>query len=111
MRSRRGLLSVTWLPEPGAGPPRVAYAVGRRVGGSVQRNRVRRRLRHLVRPTVGRLAPGAYLIVAAPAALQASVATLGRCLEQALQDLGALANAEQASPPGPSSQPSTDTAG
>ena len=59
-------MTVTHLPD-GSAPPRVAYAIGRRVGSAVVRNRVRRRLRAIVaeaaRPT-GELAPGpgAYLI-------------------------------------------------
>ena len=38
-------------------PPRVAYAVGRRAGGAVERNRIRRRLRHVVRDHAARAAP------------------------------------------------------
>jgi len=58
---------VTALRDPAAGGARVAYAVGRAVGGAVDRNRVRRRLRAIVRDT--NLAPGAYLVaVSAPAA-------------------------------------------
>ena len=51
--------------------PRVAYAVGRRAGGAVVRNRIRRRLRAIVREAglAGALVPGNYLIGAgAPAA-------------------------------------------
>ena len=45
-----------------SGPPRVAYAVGRRVGGAVARNRVRRRLRAVVRDEAAHLEPAcAYL--------------------------------------------------
>ena len=49
----------------GAPVPRVAYAVGKRVGGSVVRNRVRRRLRAVVSHIDG-LAPGAYLVSVGP---------------------------------------------
>src|SRR5436309_16058533 len=44
-RARRGPVSVTWVAAPAADPPRVAYAVGRHVGGSVARYRLRRQLR------------------------------------------------------------------
>jgi ribonuclease P protein component len=47
-------------------PPRVAYAVGKNVGSAVARNRLRRRLRAVARELT--LAPGAYLISAAPPA-------------------------------------------
>ena len=53
---------------PRSEPPRVAYAVGRRVGGAVARNRVRRRLRAATRAHAGELEPGrAYLVGARPA--------------------------------------------
>ncbi len=55
------------------GPPQVAFAVGRRVGGSVQRNRMRRRLRAVVREHAAMLAPGsAYLVGAGPEAARMS---------------------------------------
>jgi len=53
--------------EPGS-TPRVAYAIGRRVGGAVHRNRLRRRLRAIAFELGPDLQPGAYLIAAAPAA-------------------------------------------
>jgi hypothetical protein len=44
-RRRSGALSVSYLPgSDEASPPRVAFAIGKRVGGAVVRNRVRRRL-------------------------------------------------------------------
>ena len=47
---------------PGSEPPRVAYAVGRGVGGAVVRNRVRRRLRAATRAHAAEFVPGhAYL--------------------------------------------------
>ena len=54
-----------------SGPPRVAFAVGRQVGGAVTRNRIRRRLRAVVRDEAAVLEPScAYLIGAGPAALK-----------------------------------------
>ncbi len=74
-RARHGPLSVTYLaaaPGRGApdGPPRVAYAVGRSLGGAVERNQLRRRLRAAVRELAaeeqGPLRPGTYLVGAGP---------------------------------------------
>lgn len=63
-RARSGSVTVVFLPDDG-GRPRVAYAIGKRLGGAVERNRLRRRLRGAVRAveTQTVLSPGAYLIV------------------------------------------------
>jgi ribonuclease P protein component len=67
-RHRSGPVSVTVLRDPATSSTRVAYAINRAVGGAVNRNRLRRRLRAIVR--AAELAPGAYLIsVSPPAAL------------------------------------------
>lgn len=71
-------------------PPRVAYAIGKRVGPAVTRNRVRRRLRASVVRHRAALQPGAvYLIGAGPAAAAASFeeldATLAELLARAAQ--------------------------
>jgi ribonuclease P protein component len=66
-RARRGPVSVTYAPESPVAEARVAYAVGRRVGGAVVRNRLRRRLRAVV-TGVEHLEPGAYLVAADPGA-------------------------------------------
>lgn len=58
-RVRRGPVTVTWVPAAHGGPPRVAYAVSRKAGGAVARNRIRRRLRAAVAEVV--VHPGAYL--------------------------------------------------
>ena len=68
-------------------PARVGFVVSRAVGGAVVRNRVRRRLRHLVRERLGDLPSGSVAVVRAlPAAAGASYAELradlGRCLER-----------------------------
>ena len=68
---------------PCSEPPRVAYAVGRGVGGAVVRNRVRRRLRAATRAHADELVPGrAYLVSTAPAAAASSVR---RALDVALR--------------------------
>ena len=70
------------------GPPRVAYAVGRHVGGAVARNRLRRRLRAVVRDEAVALDAGrAYLIGAAPAALRAPYRELRTTFRAILRDL------------------------
>ena len=54
-------------------PPSVAYAVPRAVGGAVERNRLRRRLRATVRELESELVPGgAYLLSVGPALMTTS---------------------------------------
>lgn len=62
-----------FVPEPG-GRPRFAWAVGRKVGGAVVRNRLRRRLREVVEALArsGSVAPGAYLVSVSPDAVHLS---------------------------------------
>jgi ribonuclease P protein component len=57
---------VVYVPAGEGTVPRVGYAIGRSVGGAVVRNRIRRQLRSAL--VAAHLAPGAYLIVASPAA-------------------------------------------
>jgi ribonuclease P protein component len=68
-----------------AHPPLVGFVVSRAVGGAVVRNRVQRRLRHLMRPHLVELPPGALLVVRAqPAAAAATSAELEADLAPAL---------------------------
>ncbi len=101
-RAGAGLLTVTWMEDRLPPPPRVAYAVGRRVGPAVRRNRLRRRLRSVVRHEAHRLGPGAYLVGAAPGAADVTFAELLSMYRQALDRLGlagATGNASPASSP------------
>jgi ribonuclease P protein component len=73
---------ISTAPEP----PRVAYAVGRRVGNAVVRNRVRRRLRAAVQESAELLQPGCgYLVGARPKAADATYAQLRTDLTAALR--------------------------
>jgi ribonuclease P protein component len=74
------------LEEPAqASTARAGFVVSKAVGNAVMRNKVRRRLRHLVRPLLGELPAGATLVVRGlPAAAGASYATLGTDLSAAL---------------------------
>ena len=76
-RSRSGPVGVVRAtapegsPEAGGAPVRVAYAIGRTVGGAVVRNRLRRRLRAMIVEvaTAGAVPPGLYLVGATAAAV------------------------------------------
>jgi ribonuclease P protein component len=66
---------------------KIGFIVAKAVGPAVIRNRVKRRLRHLMRARVGALLPGSRLVVRArPAAATASsvelAADLDRCLDR-----------------------------
>lgn len=66
-------------------PVRAGFVVSKAVGGSVVRNRVKRRLRHLVRERLTLLPPGAMLVVRAlPPASEAGSAQLAGDLDRVL---------------------------
>ncbi|MGI8333386.1 ribonuclease P protein component [Actinomadura scrupuli] len=72
------------------GDPLVGFIVARTVGNAVVRNKVRRRLRHLLREHVDRLPPGSLLVVRAnPKAATAHhdelAADLGSALDRLLR--------------------------
>ena len=84
--------TATLSPEPGrclgaetSAPSRAGFVVSKAVGGAVVRNKVRRRLRHLVRERLGELPAGTTLVVRAlPAAADATYARLGADLDAAI---------------------------
>ena len=87
---------MTYLPPPdlpGApvDPPRVAFAITRRFGPAVERNRIRRRLRAAIAELSGRspspVASGAYLLTVRPEALTRTFAQLTQDLEHAFDKL------------------------
>jgi ribonuclease P protein component len=94
-RAHRGAVRITYVPEPGPSRARVSYAVGRRVGHAVTRNRIRRRLRPIMAALP--LAPGAYLVAAGPEVLGADSLTLRRDVAAAV---AAAVDAARSSEPG-----------
>jgi ribonuclease P protein component len=69
------------------GPPRVGFTVSKKVGNAVERNRVRRRLREIVRLSdAARLRPGSdYVLVGRRAALDLPFARLIEDFARALE--------------------------
>ncbi|MGC4894289.1 ribonuclease P protein component [Micromonospora sp. DT31] len=84
--------TATSTPEPARSsgadisvPHRAGFVVSKAVGGAVARNKVRRRLRHLVRERLTELPAGTTLVVRAlPAAADATYARLGADLDAAI---------------------------
>ena len=78
---------MSFLPGDGVGPPQVAYAISRKVGNAVRRNRIRRQLRAIAHELAPTLRPGMYLIGVAPSSEPVSFARLrsiaGHAMDQA----------------------------
>jgi ribonuclease P protein component len=98
-RARSGPLTVLRASSPVRDRPAVAYAIPRKVGGAVVRNRLRRQLRHASAELdqLGRFAPRAHLVIVRPEAAGASMTTLRASLERALERLGELSTSPTAS--------------
>ncbi|MCY3807085.1 MAG: ribonuclease P protein component [bacterium] len=87
---RHGLLEIRYLLDGGGDPPRVAFAVARSTGSAVVRNRLRRRLRAVMRELADparlpALPSGAYLIRARRNAGTAGFARLQQDAERLLE--------------------------
>lgn len=91
LRARSGAVSATFVPAaPGDDRIRVAYAIGRRTGSAVVRNRLRRRLRVVMRTLAseGHLARGAYLVSGTPGADRLSFDELSDAVADVARRLG-----------------------
>jgi ribonuclease P protein component len=87
-RSRAHPLFVVHFVPNALDRDRFAISTGRRLGGAVQRNRVRRRLREILRRRPDADGPGwDVLIVARPASLDASFDELRITLERLLDGI------------------------
>lgn len=89
-RSVRPTLVAHVVPG-GTGHTSVGFVVSKAVGPAVVRNRVKRRLRHLMRARIDRLPEGTRLVVRAlPSAAEQSAASLAGDLDAALTKSGVL---------------------
>ena len=78
------LLVLRWL-RTGRTETRIGLSTPRTLGGAVQRNRVRRRLRSLLRERIEGIGPGwDLLLIVRPAAADASQAMLGEAIDALL---------------------------
>ena len=76
-----------------AGPPRVGFTVSKQVGNAVERNRVRRRLRELIRLAPAALSVGHdYVLIGRRAALKLPFAAMTKELSGALRRVHGSAN-------------------
>jgi ribonuclease P protein component len=79
------LLVLRCLRTDGAAT-RIGFSTPKALGGAIQRNRVRRRLRELIRERYGDLGTGwDLLVIARPPAVQATYAELREALTNALR--------------------------
>ncbi len=83
-------LASSGRPTADPHPTRVGFVVSKAVGNAVVRNRVQRRLRHLVRRHLANVPPGSVLVVRAlPTAADASSVELDDDLVRCLRRLEA----------------------
>ena len=88
-RSEAGSIAGSAAGQAVDAGPRVGFVVSRAVGNAVTRNRVKRRLRELVRARLRSLPDAGLLVVRAlPASAAASYADLARDLDKTLRRLG-----------------------
>ncbi len=88
-RGRGEIVMVSFLP--GDPPPRIAFALTRKIGTAPTRNRVRRRLLECLRSLdrAGMLRDGAYLLSAVPGVSDLDFDALRADLHRALEQAGA----------------------
>lgn len=96
---------MTVVHLPGTGEVRVAFAIGRKVGPAVVRNRLRRRLRAAARDldrSTGGLPTGAYLVMLRPEAADRSYRELHHDLSRAIDaaTAGSVGSTGRSGPPG-----------
>ena len=89
-RGQSGPLRVSFVAHEGSQLPEVAYAISRRVGNAVSRNRIRRQLRALIDDLDPQPQSGLYLIRCGFETGNLSYDELQHHLRQALVRAGAL---------------------
>ena len=86
---RSGLLSCTMVLDPSLTAPQVGYALSRSFGSAVERNRLRRQLRELVKIRADRMPSGIYVFGGSPKAKTLTFSELGQHLDRLLKKLSA----------------------
>lgn len=89
-------LVLYWFPQEEAGDPRFGFSVPRAVGGAVERNRIKRRLRELWRERLERVQTGLdYVLIVRPGLAEAAEAQgiewLGERVDEVLEQAGVAA--------------------
>jgi len=85
------LIVVYVLPGRADGTTKIGFSVGKKLGGAVARNRVRRVLQEAAAPFAAKMKAGYSIVVAARAkAGQASFAAISAALGEAFSKLGVL---------------------
>jgi len=89
-------LVLYWLPQEESAEPRVGFAVPRAVGGAVERNRIKRRLREVWLERLERVPEGYdYVLIVRPGLVEAAEANgfewLGDRVDELLEQTGVLA--------------------
>ncbi len=82
---RSGSLWCSVILDPSLPAPKVAYAVGKRSGSAVARNRIRRRLRPLMAANSSQLPRGYFLVGASSEAATMSATALNSEVAQLVQ--------------------------
>jgi ribonuclease P protein component len=91
-RGRSDGITATWIPSTATGQThrhQLALAVGRNVGGAVDRNRLRRRLRSSFGALAHEVVAGTFLLGAGPSAADLGFVELHAHVDMALQRAGA----------------------
>jgi ribonuclease P protein component len=81
---REASLSLRVALDPAAGSVRVAFSTPKRIGSAVERNRIRRRLRELMRARAERLPHGWYLVQVDVGSVDKDWGQLGTMLDRVL---------------------------
>jgi ribonuclease P protein component len=86
---RSGPLRVRFLAAPEPGPALVGFAIGKKTGGAVDRNRIRRRLRAAVAAATTPLTSGFYLVSTDPSVLRLPFGDLVQAVEGVAEKVAA----------------------